>query len=148
MKKIEIGHLIRVHNKPDNFTFSGVVVDIEDRMENEYLPYVSLKVYDGQNKDACMVCSASAHYKESDLTISFIQEVDASQVEKMKILYKTNHERPDDIKLNTKYDNGIEVYVKTKKAWFTLLRTTAKMAMFDGSRCALTNITDIRRKSQ
>ncbi len=147
MKKIEIGHLIRVHNKPDNFTFSGVVVDIEDRMENEYLPYVSLKVYDGQNKDACMVCSASANYKESDLTISFIQEVDAAHVEKMKKLYNENHERPDDVKPNTEYSNGIEIYVKTKKAWFTLIRTTAKMAMFDGGRCALTNVTDIRRKS-
>jgi len=146
MKEIKTGHLIRVFNKSDGVTFEGVVVGIDNRMKNKYLPYVSLKVYNAKDDEACMVCSSSPDYKEGDLSIIYLREVDSHHVEKLTKLYKENHERPDDIKPNTKYDNGIEVYVKTKKDWFTLLRTTAKMAFFDGGRCALSNITDIRRK--
>jgi len=147
LKKIKVGHLIRVFNKDDGVTFMGVVVGIDDRMDNKYLPYVSLKVYDAKSKEANLVCSAGPNYKEESLTISFIQEIDETHVKKLQIEYKKNHERPADIKPNTKYDNGIEVYVRTKKDWFKLIKTTAKMAFIeDGSRCALTNITDVRRK--
>jgi len=147
MDKIKVGHLIRVFNESDDFTFSGVVVGIDDRMDNEYLPYVSLKVYDGKLSKACMVCSSSPYYRNDSMSISYIMDIDPSHVKTLQNLYKKNHERPDDIKPNTQYNNGIEVYVKTKKDWFKLLRTTAKMAFFDGGRCALSNISDIRRKS-
>ena len=145
MKKIEIGHLVRVFHNDD--TFEGVVVDIDNRMDNIFLKYVSVSIYDGVNKKACKVCIPSPNYQEGDLTISYLQDVEMKHVKVLQEAYKNYHEVPESIEPNKQYNNGLEVYVKTKKNWFKLIRTTAKMAFFEGGRCVLSNVTDIRRHS-
>ena len=40
---------------------------------------------------------------------------------------------------------AFEIYVRTKKAWFPIIRTTAKMAFYKGGRCSINNVDDIRR---
>lgn len=143
--KIKVGHLIRVFHEND--TWEGVVVKIDDHTDNEYLSYVNLHIYDALNRIAYKVCTPKAEYKEGEFRLVFIREVEMHHTLKLLEQYENFHEAPEAIEPNKKYGNGIEVYVRTKKNWFPLERTTAKMAFYgSGQRCAISNITDIRRK--
>lgn len=141
--KIKTGHNIRVINGMENYT--GVVLKINNYMANKHLPYVDIRVYDPTNKQEIKVCSASDHYVDGDFSLIFLGEVEKSHVRRLWNEYKSNHDTPSKLYPNKKYPAGLEVYVKTKKDWFTLIKTTAKMAVFEGGRCALTNVTNIRR---
>ena len=143
MKKIEIGHNIRVLNGQENYT--GVVVDIKNHMDNDFLKYVDIRVYDATNKQEIKVCSSTENYVDGDFSIIFLGEVDERHVRRLQAEYKEKHDTPGKLEPNKSYPAGLEVYVKTKKDWFTLIKTTAKMVTFEGGRCALTNVTDIRR---
>ena len=143
MRKIEVGHNIRILNKGENH--SGVVLKINNHMSNMYLPYVDIRVYDATNKQEIRVCSSKDHYVDGDFSIIFLTEVEKSHVLRLQREYKSNHNTPSKLLPNKFYPAGLEVYVKTKKDWFKLIKTTAKMAVFQGGRCALTNITNIRR---
>lgn len=47
---------------------------------------------------------------------------------------------------NTGYEyNQVEGYIRTKKVWAQILRTTKKMAFFDGGKCSINNVTEIRK---
>ncbi len=142
--KIKIGHNIRVLNGKENHC--GVVIKIDDYMDNEYLKYVSILLYDATNKQEIKVCSSTPDYRDGDFSLIFLDEVSDEQVKRLQRTHKQNHDIPGKLEPNKKYPAGLEVYVKTKKDWFTLIKTTAKMATFEGGRCALTNITNIRRK--
>jgi len=141
--KIKIGHNIRVMNGMDNYT--GVVIKINDHMKNKHLPYVDIRVFDPTNKQEIRVCSASDHYVDGDFSIIFLTEVDKPHLVRILKQYKASHDTPSKLYPNKFYPAGLEIYVKTKKDWFKLIKTTAKMAVFDGGRCALTNVTNIRR---
>jgi hypothetical protein len=144
MKKIEVGHNIRVLNGNDNYT--GVVIKINDYMDNEYLKYVDIRLYDNTNKQEVKICSSTPNYVDGDFSLIFLGEVDEKHVKRLQRSHKENHGVPGKLEPNKFYPAGLEVYVKTKKDWFKLLKTTAKMAFFEGGRCALSNITNIRRK--
>jgi hypothetical protein len=143
MKKIEVGHNIRVLNGNDNYT--GVVIKINDYMDNEYLKYVDIRLYDAMNKQEVKIVSSTPNYVDGDFSLIFLGEVDEKHVKRLQGAHKENHGVPGKLKPNKFYPAGLEVYVKTKKDWFKLLKTTAKMAFFEGGRCALSNITNIRR---
>lgn len=148
MKRIKVGHLIRIFS--EDHTFEGVVVKIDDHTDNTYLPFVSLHVYDAVNHVPYNVCTTDSVYKDGDFKIIYLREVDEHHVVKLLKDYENmqieNEIEKPEIEPNKNYNDGTEVYVRTKKKWFTLIRTTAKMAFFDGGRCSLKNITDTRRK--
>ena len=141
--KIKIGHNIRVLNGQENYT--GVVMDIKNHMDNDFLKYVDIRVYDPTNKQEIKVCSSKDHYVDGDFSIIFLGEVESAHMRRLWAEYKSKHDTPSKLYPNKTYPAGLEVYVKTKKDWFKLIKTTAKMVTFDGGRCALTNVTNIRR---
>ena len=143
MRKIKTGHNIRVLNGMDNWT--GVIMKINNHMGNKHLPYLDIRVYDPTNKQEIKVCTNKEHYVDGDFSIIFLTEVDGPHMRRLWREYKSKHGTPSKLYPNKNYPAGLEVYVKTKKDWFKLIKTTAKMAVFDGGRCALTNVTDIRR---
>lgn len=142
--KIEIGHNIRVMNGMENYT--GVIIKINNHMGNKYLPYLDIRVYDPTNKQEIKVCTNKEHYVDGDFGIIFLAEVESAHMRRLLNEYKNSHDIPSKLYPNKRYPAGLEVYVKTKKDWFTLIKTTAKMVMFDGGRCAFSNVTNIRRK--
>jgi hypothetical protein len=148
MKEIEVGHIIRVFDKND--TFEGVVVGIENHMDNSFLKYININVYDALSKKACKLCSSKTEYSENDeFSIIFVRDIsyDKKHIAKLQKLFKDFHETPETIEPNKTYGNGVQVYVKTKKNWFNLLKTTAKMAQFEGGSCRISSISCIRRQS-
>jgi len=144
MKKIKTGHNIRVLNGQDNYT--GVVMKINNHMGNKYLPYLDIRVYDPTNKQEIKVCTNKEHYVDGDFSIIFLAEVEKAHMRRLHNDFKNSHGVPSKLYPNKHYPAGLEVYVKTKKDWFTLIKTTAKMVMFDGGRCTFSNVTNIRRK--
>jgi hypothetical protein len=147
-RKIKVGDIIRVIN--GNFNRSGVVIKINDFTKNEYLKYVDIDCFDPKANDEIRVCSHSPYYIDGDFSVIFLGETDRDHFESIKKKYKEMTEVPK-IEPNRNYlkNNKIafEVYVKTKKDWFGLIKTTAKMAAFEGGRCKIGNITDMRMKN-
>ena len=136
--KIKVGHNIRVINGKDNYT--GVVIRINDYMGNEYLKYVDIRLYDATNKQEVKIVSSTPDYVDGDFSLIFLGEVESSHVKRLRKIHKENHGVPGKLEPNKFYPEGLEVYVKTKKDWFKLIKTTAKMAFFEGGRCGLSNV--------
>jgi hypothetical protein len=71
--------------------------------------------------------------KDKNIDVSKIKLNNNVKVISRKLLPRTDYS-----------GRGYKIFVKTKKNWFTLVRTTDKMAFYDGGRCSLNNVTDVK----
>lgn len=149
---IGIGDVVRILGK--NLHGSGVVTEIIDNTGKEnFVKHFHIEVTDDFQEDVHVVVLEKCEYgKYGEFSIMKIHGVPTtpSNFERLKNLsvkYKEKNKNPiESLKPNTRYHCKIEGYVRTKKDWFTIHRTTAKMVMFEGGRCKIENVTDLRRK--
>lgn len=167
----KVGDIVRFFD--GNFDWSGVVGVIEDNTQNKYVPHASLTVWDGQNNmfhrvlfdgkygfrekpnpESFTIVKIGEHKAPGtkhviDKCVKFLEKVNKEQEGTVqgKHLKRLEFESKPEMALepNRKYTGQeIMAYVKTKKEWVRIHRTSAKMAFFDGGRCKISSITQVK----
>lgn len=153
---ILVGDIVKVDRKGAS-PFEGVIYKIgnyyliEGRSVDESVWTLRIKSVHGSY---CIKTVNSLNYEDNaDIEkIGFVENFDPTEGRKDKNIDVSKIKLNNNVKVisrkllpKTDYSGqGYKIFVKTKKSWFTLLRTTDKMAFYDGGRCSLNNVTDVK----
>ncbi|MCK9267228.1 MAG: hypothetical protein M0P14_00770 [Alkaliphilus sp.] len=163
--KIEVGHKVFYNNGhlgPRSTLFAGTVYKINtffllpERNEGKAF---TIYIKEKKSKSFLILTRGKLDYNENIKFMGIVTPEDLEIIQeemvcmekpvcvkKSKISRGPITIRPDALlNPNTNYrGKNLKIFVKTKKQWFTLLNTTAKMAIFDGGRCAINSISKVR----
>ena len=160
MKNIEIGHkisfLVEEGKKYGFPSFDGVVYKIIFRENlNNYVVYVKSH----KSLSFSAIVTSKLEYSEKNCFIynGKVSESELKTVQGQMARFSSSSKAPvkrGGIEIDEKallepnkdyFGHYIEGYIKTKKVWKQIIRTTAKMAFFDGGKCSINNVEKVRQ---
>jgi hypothetical protein len=153
---ISIGDIVRLDKKGGS-PFEGVIYEIGNyflipgRFVDEGVWTLRIKSVRGSY---CIKTVNSLNYEDyTEIEkIGIVENFDPSEGKQDKTIDISKIKLNNNVKVisrkllpRTDYSGKeYKIFVKTKKNWFTLLRTTDKMAFYDGGRCSLSSVTDVK----